>query len=109
MRHSSPHPDLWWPSGPARLPAMATTHQEEETPIYVVIAPNYWGKGSTVDEAKRNLRKEGGKLTKYIVYRLPQGTLNAWVHPVHGGLQWEWKDDADTSLKPEIIAKRGVK
>jgi len=85
--------------------AMITTQQEA---IYIVLARNFWGKGDTIEEAKKQLKLAGGNLTRYIVYRLPEGVTDAWVDNM-GTIRWEWAEGADTSLKGEIVAKRGVK
>ena len=31
---------------------------------FVVLGHNYWGKGDTLDKAKRQFQREGGKLSK---------------------------------------------
>jgi hypothetical protein len=83
--------------------------QNQATPTYVVIGNHFWGLGSTIDEAKKNLKKEGGSLSRYVVYLLPPGAVNVRVHSVRGDILWDWEDGADTSLHVEIVAKHGVK
>lgn len=35
---------------------------------YIAVAFQTWGRGRTIDEAKRQLKKAGGKLKTYLVY-----------------------------------------
>jgi len=85
---------------------MTTTTTNPTT--FVALCPNYWGKGATVDEAKKNLKEAGGNLTKYVVFRLPDGATNVGVSPVNGAIDWEWAEGADTTRTMEVVAKRGV-
>lgn len=36
--------------------------------MYLCVVQNYWGRGETITEAKKNARKAGGKLNRYILY-----------------------------------------
>lgn len=36
-----------------------------EGDVLLLTVPNYWGKGDTLEEAKANLKKAGGKIGKY--------------------------------------------
>lgn len=50
-----------------------TTETAVET--IVVLGPNYWGKGTTLAEAKANLRKQGGRLSwGYLILTFPPET-----------------------------------
>jgi hypothetical protein len=86
---------------------MSTNETDYSTAPYLVIAPNYFGRGFTVDEAKKNLRGQGGTLAVHVVYRLPEGALNAHTDD-WGNLRWTWADGADTTGKAEIVSKRGA-
>lgn len=88
---------------------MATETTTTTTHTYIALCPHYWGKGSTVDEAKKNMKEPGGTLVRYIVFLLPPGAENATVDPFDGTIRWEWAEGANTSLTTEVVAKRGVK
>jgi len=77
--------------------------------IYVAFCPHYWGIGSTVEEAKANMKKAGGSLTRYLVKLLPQGATDVTVSRVDGTVEWTWAEGADRTAKVEIVASRGVK
>lgn len=109
MSHRSFHPDLRKVSASSNMVFMATTTTKQTKPTYIAICPHYWGRGSTVDEAKRNLKAVGGTLTRYVVYVLPPGAINVTVDKVRGDILWDWEEGADTSLHAEVVAKRGVK
>lgn len=42
---------------------------------YIAMSLNYWGRGTTIDEAKKELRKAGGSLTRgtMIVVQVDEG------------------------------------
>lgn len=41
---------------------------ETQTETIVIIGQFYWGKGSTLDEAKKEFRKQGGSLSRgYVI------------------------------------------
>lgn len=77
------------------------------TASHIAVAPNYFGRGFDVDEAKRNLRAQGATLQQFVVYKMPAGARDVYVNDF-GTLRWLWDDDADTSGVPEIVASRGV-
>ena len=81
--------------------------QKTET-TYVVMALNYWGAGSTIEEAKQNLKKAGGNLIRYIVTQLPPGAEDVFVDQL-GTIRWTWARGADRTQKSVVVAKRGVK
>jgi hypothetical protein len=57
--------------------------------LWVVVAPHYWGKGATEDAAKRQLKREGGRLDGgYTVFRFDYRSQFESVHPVHGSVSW---------------------
>jgi len=43
---------------------MSQEQQAQPGETYVVIGHNYWGRGATLDEAKQNFTKQGGRLSK---------------------------------------------
>lgn len=59
---------------------------------YIAITAFYWGKGKTVAEAERNMRKAGGDINERrhgaIVKRLPDGASGGYVDP-WGHVCWE--------------------
>jgi hypothetical protein len=86
----------------------------DEAP-YIAVCPSeagyggYYGKGYTVEEAKANLKGAGGSLTRYLVYRLPEGATAGYVDD-WGGFCWTWKDDApDKNAVGETVFQRGMK
>jgi hypothetical protein len=97
---------------------MITNKDYSKAPIIIVHISQYggvYGKGFTLDEAKANLKANGGKLTSYIAYQLPEGAINAYVNDWNQ-LVWSWADinntddtSIDTSQEPTIIAQRGMK
>jgi hypothetical protein len=44
--------------------------------LYIVVVPNYWGKGKTIQEAKKNCREAGfyGRMTRYRVFKVHPST-----------------------------------
>ena len=78
-------------------------------PWYLAVAPHLWGSGHSVDEAKKNLRKQGADLRKqYVVYRMPNGACDPYVNGM-GRVCWSWEDGADKTKGPEEIFRRGAK
>ena len=45
---------------------------------YLIVVPNYWGKGKTIDAAKKQVRLAGGRLNgKKLVYEVhPEAYVN---------------------------------
>lgn len=89
------------------LPMHDTATMTETAPMFVVIAGHYWGRGDSLDKAKDACRNVGGKLTRYVAYRLPMGASDPYVSGM-GQLCWTWEPAADRSAEPTIVAKRGV-
>lgn len=85
------------------------TESTEPARVYVALCPNYWGKGSTVDEAKKNMKEAGGSLQRYFVKLLPVGATEVTVSRVDGTIEWIWAEGADRTGKTEVVASRGVK
>lgn len=77
--------------------------------IYIATSPNYWGRGSTVEEAKANLKNEGGTLSKHIVFVAPEGAEAAWVDGL-GGIHWRFPEDYTGELPGHLeeVSRRGV-
>jgi hypothetical protein len=64
---------------------------------YVVIGHHYWDKGSTIDEAKKVFRREGGQLIKgYVILTFDAETQFFGVDS-HG--YYEYKGHAPTITK----------
>jgi hypothetical protein len=87
---------------------MTQPEQKTETTTYIAMSPNYWGKGESVEEAKKELKKAGGTLTQYIVFQLPEGAEDAFVDQL-GTVRWTWAEGADKTQKTVVVTKRGVK
>lgn len=77
--------------------------------IYIALCPNYWGKGATVEEAKKNMKEAGGSLVRYLVKLLPLGATEVTVSPVDGTIEWIWAEGADRTGTTEVVASHGVK
>jgi hypothetical protein len=88
--------------------ALLSPPQKTTPTTYIAMAPNYWGKGATVEEAKKELKKAGGTLTQYIVFQLPPGAEDAFVDQL-GTVRWTWAEGADKTQESVIVAKRGTK
>lgn len=70
---------------------------------YLAVAPHYWGRGNTPDEAVAKMRKAGfsGRAKgKVRVGLLPPGAKDAYVDQF-GMVCWEWEEGADTTGKIE--------
>jgi len=76
---------------------------------YLAMAPNYFGFGATVEAAKARLKAEGGKLVRYVVYRMPEHSTDPTVDGM-GRVGWQWEDgyDGPPIVELEVVAKRGV-
>lgn len=65
---------------------------------YLVMVPNYWGIGDTVDDAVEELIGAGGYIAGgYTIYEFPERTIFQSVHPVYGEITFS---DADKTAKP---------
>jgi len=62
---------------------------------YLAVAPHLWGRGTTPEEAKEQLKKVGADLRKkYKIYEMPEGTRECWVDDM-GCLCWKLIKGAD--------------
>lgn len=82
---------------------------------FIAISPGtygggYYGKGNTVEEAKQAMRRQGGSLSRYVVFRLPEHSVNAYVDDF-GVIHWMWPEGYDGPLHVDLeeVAKRGLK
>lgn len=80
------------------------------TTTYVAMSPNYWGKGETPEAAKRELRAAGGTLSRYVLYRLPDGATDVGVDGM-GQIRWLWDEDytGPRAVELEVVERRGAK
>lgn len=48
---------------------------------YIALSFQYWGRGKTIEEAKRNLKRSGGSFRTMLVYSfaVPQGADAPWI------------------------------
>lgn len=76
---------------------------------YICMTPEHWGRGDTVEAAKNTTRKHGGRLTQYVVYKLPDEAIDPFVDDL-GQIHWTWPEDYDGPriVDLEIVARRGV-
>lgn len=81
---------------------------------FIAISPGqygggYYGKGNTVDEAKEEMKRQGGTLKAYVVFRLPEHSVNAFVDDI-GQIRWMWPDgyDGPHHVELEQVASRGL-
>lgn len=36
--------------------------------MFLCVVQNHWGRGETIAEAKKNAKRQGGSLRKYVIY-----------------------------------------
>lgn len=48
--------------------ALEQTATETGKPTYLCVCPFYWGRGETVEAAKREAKRQGGQLRRYVIY-----------------------------------------
>lgn len=76
-----------------QAPADAPTHTT------VVIGGGVWGKGSTLDEAKRNFSRYGGSLSAgYVILTFGSRSEFAGVDEI-GRVHWSGDDPAERHVK----------
>jgi len=46
---------------------------------YIAVSADAWGRGETMDEAKKQMKKAGGNLRTYLVYRWENLTAKPWI------------------------------
>ena len=94
---------------PETAPETAAT--AELTVEFLAISPvgfgGYYGRGATVEAAKKELKDAGGNLVRYLVVELPPGAEKAHVD-AFGGITWTWAEGADMSAQPKEVYRRGV-
>jgi len=78
------------------------------TDTFIAMCPHYWGKGETIDKAKRAMKAAGGSLTRYVVYAMPDGATECRVDDM-GYLRWNYTIDAPNHGQPTVVASRGIK
>lgn len=88
------------------------------TDKYIAISPTYYGGtyglGETIDEAKKNCKKNFGNLNCVYVKELPDGIHSTWMDEM-GNILWDYPVGLAEEGRPEVILplpvvyKRGVK
>lgn len=79
--------------------------------MYVAMDPNHWGRGETIEAAKAAMKDAGGRLTRYVVYAMPEGVIPDSVQvDGMGRINWRWADEnrEPAVVDLEVVAKRGV-
>jgi hypothetical protein len=57
---------------------------------FIAMIPNYWGRGNTIEEAKRNLRHVSSRRgVKCTVVKLPENAADPYVNQM-GDICWRW-------------------
>ncbi len=86
--------------------AISTRHTADRT-TFLVVGPGVWGHADTVAEAKRNYKRQGGKLTpNYVVVEFPVGVSFRGVTGM-GGYRWEVIGPRDGLVITETLYKGG--
>lgn len=82
---------------------------------YVAVHPTgygygYWGSGTSIEEAKANLKANGGKLNRVAVWELPEGAIKGFMND-WSQISWEWDPEftGEKIHKANVVYKRGVK
>lgn len=79
---------------------------------FIAISPSgvggYYGLGESKEVAKTRMKEQGGNLTAYIVFELPEGAEKVSVD-MHGRINWMWAEGADQTGTTTLVFKRGVK
>jgi hypothetical protein len=72
----------------------------ENTTEVVILGRNYWGKGGTVAEAKREFRLQGGRLAfGYMVITFGEGSTFLGVDGVTGSVRYEGNEPTSQIVK----------
>lgn len=67
--------------------------------VIVVMGQFYWGRGDTLDEAKKNFKSQGGSLIRgYTIYEFPPETLFMGVNGM-GFISWDGPEPKRTEVK----------
>jgi hypothetical protein len=81
---------------------------EQHKVWFVVVYANHWGRGHSVEEAKRLARKAGGGGREWYAKRLPLGVKDPYVDDF-GHIRWGFEDGVDPDTIPNtacpIVAK----
>ncbi len=73
--------------------------------FYIAMVQHYWGKGLSIEEAKRQCRQAGGARGKdCAVYKLPEGARGVHVNMM-GNICWSWDEGADKTKNVETVFK----
>ena len=83
---------------------------------YVAVTPSksgwggYWGSGTSIEEAKASLKKQGGNLNRVVVFELPEGAVGGCMNDF-GSPAWFWDEDftGERTYETTVVYKRGVK
>ena len=67
---------------------------------YVCFYPNYWGVGTTPDEAKKKARQAHGRGNEWYIKLLPEGVEKPYVDQM-GCICWTWPKDWTDEQKSE--------
>lgn len=87
---------------------MTTTTNAPRLGGYLILTGDQrWAWGATPEEAKKNVRRFGGRTGRRLIYRLPAGAVDAWVDDM-GNMRWDWDEDADQSAACELVESVGV-
>ena len=75
-----------------------TTEETKTVSWYVAVSFQRWGRGKSVDEAMKNLKKSGGDSKTYLVYRfdIPEGSDPPYV------------DESGCTVSPEGCERKTV-
>lgn len=66
---------------------------------FVVIGQHYWGRGETLDKAKRRFRQEGGELSRgYSILAFPDDSEFVGVNTVTGAVEWHGPEPEVTEV-----------
>lgn len=79
------------------------------TPVwYIAISLHCWGRGYDLAEAKRQLRRAGGTLTRYVAYKLPPEADNPYVDDM-GAIRWQIRAGMPRTGTATEVARRGLR
>ena len=74
---------------------------------YLAISPHHWGKGGSPEEAKAELKRQRGALgPQYLVLEMPPLSREHYVDQL-GHIRWRWDEDADRSVEPVEVQRKG--
>ena len=85
----------------------------ESTPRwYVCMYPHNWGRGHSIEEAKKAAKQAGGSGREWYVKQLPEGVREVGVDGM-GAIHWKWPegwtdaqyDKANATYTMEVVAE----